>query len=67
MQCKKLNRCDKMAAEMMAYCMDHKPAHEPKVRCEGILANQRQCRNWACTGNTKCGSHMDKKSEASVR
>lgn len=46
MQCKKLTRCDTMAAEHETYCMEHKPAHEPKVRCDAIMKNNRQCRNW---------------------
>ena len=66
-QCKKLIRCEMMCEEHASYCVAHKPAHEPKVRCEVILANERQCRNWACTGTEKCVSHTPKKSEASVR
>jgi hypothetical protein len=50
MQCHKLTRCDNMAAEHETYCMDHKPAHEPKTRCDAVLANHRQCRNWATKG-----------------
>jgi hypothetical protein len=59
-QCKKLIRCTETAEEHGSYCVNHKPAHEPKTRCDAILANNRQCRNWARNHETKCSSHGPK-------
>ena len=59
--CKKLIRCMETAEEHGSYCVNHKPAHEPKRYCEVVLNETHQCSNYARKGETKCASHGEKR------